>query len=335
LVIARDLTQGAVFLLVWGSLYFTGLNTLFGPAAGTYFGQYSGAVLLLLILGTGRILLLSAVLSTAIGVGLILPHTVSGPAMNGLSPDLLAMLYDSMVINLIVLTAIALLFAMQQIEQTEAQVVREHARSEALLANLLPKAIAARLKANKGAVIADDAPQVTVLFADIVGFTPRAERMEAEAVVAFLNSIFSRFDALTARHGLEKIKTIGDAYMVASGLPEPRADHAHAAAHLALDMLAETRAIAAEMGEELHIRIGLHTGPAVAGVIGSAKLFYDVWGDAVNTAARLESHGPAGHIQVSEAAKQILSEQFTFAPRGIVDLKGKGPAQTCWLIGSA
>ena len=205
------------------------------------------------------------------------------------------------------------------------------ARSEGLLLNVLPKVIAQRLKRNPG-VIADAYDDVTVLFADVVDFTPFAERTAPDRVVGVLDGIFSEFDGLAARHGLEKIKTIGDAYMVAAGLPERRPDHAEAMAEMALDMRDSFSRVCEPLGADLAIRIGIDSGPVVAGVIGRHKFSYDLWGDTVNTASRMESHGVPGQIQVSEAVRNRLQDHYDFEARGEVELKGKGPRPAYILI---
>ena len=206
------------------------------------------------------------------------------------------------------------------------------ARSEGLLLNVLPKSIAERLKREPG-VIAESHAEVTVLFADVVDFTPFAERTAPERVVGVLDEIFSSFDALAERHGLEKIKTIGDAYMVAAGLPEPRVDHAEAMAEMALDMQAEFGRLCVPLGLDLAIRIGIDSGPVIAGVIGRHKFTYDLWGDTVNTASRMESHGVAGRIQVSEATYGRLCDHYEFEARGEIEVKGKGRRRAYLLVG--
>jgi adenylate cyclase len=206
------------------------------------------------------------------------------------------------------------------------------ARSEGLLLNVLPRAIAQRLK-NEPGVIAEAHDEVTVLFADVVDFTPFTERTEPERVVGVLDEIFSAFDALAERHGLEKIKTIGDAYMVASGLPEPRPDHAEAMAEMALDMQAEFGNVCEPLGLDLAIRIGMDSGPVIAGVIGRHKFIYDLWGDTVNQASRMEAHGLAGRIQVSESAYGRLRERYAFEDRGEIEVKGKGRRRAYLLLG--
>jgi class 3 adenylate cyclase len=208
----------------------------------------------------------------------------------------------------------------------------EHARSERLLLNVLPKPVAARLKREEG-IIADAFQDVTVLFADIVDFTPLAERLSAEEVVALLDHVFARWDVLAAEHGVEKIKTIGDAYMVAGGIPLPRDDHAEAIAELALRMRPEVKRLAATAGLELEVRIGIDTGPVVAGVIGRAKFIYDLWGDTVNTASRMESHAQPGTIQVTERTHARLRERYELHPRGNIEVKGKGTMTPYLLLG--
>ena len=208
--------------------------------------------------------------------------------------------------------------------------VAEQDRSDRLLRNVLPEAIAERLKSGEQ-LIADDHPQVTVLFADVVNFTPLARREEASSVIAILDELFSRFDALAEKHGLEKIKTMGDAYMAAAGAPEPRPDHARAAARMALDMLDELRAYCSATGREMALRVGLHSGHAVAGVIGKRKFAYDLWGDAVNLASRMESQGVSGRIHVSEAVATQLDAEFRLEERGTIEVKGVGALQTYFL----
>lgn len=207
----------------------------------------------------------------------------------------------------------------------------ERQRSERLLLNILPASIADRLKSSESA-IADHSEEVTVLFADIVGFTPLSARKTPQALVQMLDRVFSEFDALAEMHGLEKIKTIGDAYMAAAGLPERRADHAPAAARMAQGMLAAVARIAAETGEALALRIGLHSGPVVAGVIGTKKFSYDMWGDTVNTASRMESHGVPGAVHCSEATAALLQNGFALTPRGAVEIEGKGVMHTFLLL---
>jgi adenylate cyclase len=208
----------------------------------------------------------------------------------------------------------------------------EQQRSESLLVSILPRSIAERLKAAE--VIADHFASASIIFADVVGFTPLSERLPADEVVGILDRLFSRFDALVERHGLEKIKTSGDAYMAAAGVPDPRPDHARAAALLALDMRDEaaTSVTAGEAG--LQLRIGMNTGPVVGGIIGTTRFLYDLWGDAVNTASRMESHGTPGRIQITRATYDLLRDEFVCEPRGTISVKGKGEMETWYLVGS-
>jgi class 3 adenylate cyclase len=208
----------------------------------------------------------------------------------------------------------------------------ERARSEGLLRNMLPESIAERLK-QRQEVIADASPQVTVLFTDIVDFTAHAERSPPEATVALLNELFSQFDALTESRGLEKIKTIGDAYMVAGGLPNPRPDHARAVAELALEMLDLAARRSHPDGEPVRLRIGIDTGPVVAGVIGRRRFSYDLWGDTVNTASRMETTGIPGCIQITERTRELLGDRYVLRERGKIQVKGKGKMLTYFLSG--
>jgi guanylate cyclase len=200
------------------------------------------------------------------------------------------------------------------------------------LLNILPRSIADRLKADTR-TIADHVNSVSILFADVVDFTPLAERLPPAEVVGVLDHLFSHFDGLAERHGLEKIKTIGDCYMVAAGVPTPRSDHAHALAQMALDMQAAMRSVDEVRELGLELRIGINSGPVVAGVIGRKRFLYDLWGDAVNTASRMESHGTSGRIQITRATKELLEDEFVCEPRGTISLKGKGETETWYLVG--
>jgi guanylate cyclase len=208
----------------------------------------------------------------------------------------------------------------------------EQDRSERLLLNVLPAAIAQRLKEQPG-VIADAFDSATVLFADIVGFTAYAAAQPPEHVVGMLNDLFSRFDRIAEGHRVEKIKTLGDGYMAVAGLPDPRADHDVAIADMALAMRDEVDRFKHETGVDLAIRVGIATGPVVAGVIGNQRFSYDVWGDTVNMASRMESHGVAGAIQVTSTVRERLGDRYEFEERAPVDIKGKGPMTTFLLCG--
>lgn len=207
---------------------------------------------------------------------------------------------------------------------------QEQEKSERLLMNILPESVAERLK-NGEKIIADKFPQSSVLFADIVGFTVLSDNLPPETIVMLLNDIFSRFDNLVERYNLEKIKTIGDAYMVVGGLPLPQAEHATNIAQFALSMLTEIAEFNQIHNQNLNIRIGLHAGPVVAGIIGTRKFSYDVWGDTVNIASRMESQGKPGHIQLSEPMYHLLKDTYHLEKRGPIDIKGKGQMTTYFL----
>jgi guanylate cyclase len=223
------------------------------------------------------------------------------------------------------------LFATQR-EQALSALRVEQERAESLLLNILPGSIADRLKAHPG-TIADQFTAASVLFADVVDFTPRSEHLLPAEVVGLLDRLFSHFDTLADRHGLEKIKTIGDCYMVAAGVPTPRPDHARALALLALDMVEATRPNGAVGDLGLELRIGINSGPVVAGVIGRKRFLYDLWGDAVNIASRMESQGTPDRIQITGATHDLINEEFECEPRGLVSVKGKGQMETWYLVG--
>ena len=210
----------------------------------------------------------------------------------------------------------------------ELQIAEERIRS--LLHNVLPTSIAARKLAGES-TISDNFSEASVLFADVVGFTSLSARLESRQVVSMLNELFSKFDRIVARHGLEKIKTIGDCYMAAGGIPHAVPEHLARIAEAALQMLDEATQVRAPDGSKLTLRIGIHVGPVCAGVIGETKFIFDVWGDTVNMASRMESHGAAGRIQVTEAVHAALHDKYDFAGPRTVDVKGKGPSQTWYL----
>ena len=230
----------------------------------------------------------------------------------------------------VTLTSYVLLqYFVRERERYAAALAVERERSERLLLNVLPEPIADRLKSGESP-IADAAPEAGVLFADIVEFTPLTETMDPDDVVRMLDRIFTVFDALTVRYGLEKIKTVGDAYMVASGLLDPDPNHAENIANMALAMQQETSELSD--GSPLLLRIGIDIGPVVAGVIGESRFIFDLWGDTVNTASRMESHGVPGCIQVTERAYLRLKRTFRLEPRGEIDVKGKGAMRTYFLL---
>jgi len=229
-----------------------------------------------------------------------------------------------------VFTTLALFAKQRQDALVALRAAQEQA--ENLLLNILPHSIADRLKASPQA-IADQFTAASILFADVVDFTPRAEHLPPGEVVGMLDELFSHFDTLVERYQLEKIKTIGDCYMVAAGVPTPRADHARALALLGLDMLDAVRS-AGDVGYlGVELRIGINSGPVVAGVIGRKRFLYDLWGDAVNIASRMQSQGTPGRIQITRATYELLKDEFECEPRGTVSVKGKGEMETWYLVG--
>jgi class 3 adenylate cyclase len=218
----------------------------------------------------------------------------------------------------------------RHLHEQQRIIEQKNAENERLLLNILPGMIAERLKKGERS-IADGFAEVTVLFADVVGFTALSAQTPAAELVSLLNDLFHRFDAVSERHGVEKIKTIGDCYMAACGLPEPRPDHAMAIAEMALELLSVIEAFNRERMVKFQVRIGLNSGPVVAGVIGSTKFIYDLWGDTVNLASRMESTGLPGAVQVTESVYEQLRDKYDFEERGLIDVKGKGKLRA-WIL---
>ena len=241
-------------------------------------------------------------------------------------PDAFVRTFVVLNIVLVSLVAMTLLVTFARGRETA------QARVEALLLNILPEEIAQRLQAEPHP-IADDFDAASILFADVVDFTPLAGRLDAREVVGMLDRLFTAFDELVDRYEVEKIKTIGDAYMVAAGVPRPRSDHAHALAGLALEMRACARTCLPE--SDLRLRIGISSGPVVAGVIGRRRFLYDLWGDTVNMASRMESHGTSDEIQITRPTWELLRDDFVTEPLGLVDVKGKGEVETWRLVAEA
>ncbi len=264
----------------------------------------------------GVAVLVVALLAVAVAIG-VDPRLPALPAI----PNWLRLGYNGFV--LVSSVMIVFLWGVTVIQQLE--VARR--RADDLLLNILPAPVAGRLK-HDTSTIADGYNEVTVLFADIVNFTTMSADADPVDVVNFLNSLFSQFDDLAAQHDLEKIKTIGDAYMVAGGLPTPRPDHCEAVVAFGLDMLDVLRRCQAWHGQTVHMRLGVNTGPVVAGVIGRRKFIYDLWGDTVNTASRMESNGLVDVIQVTQAVRDRLAGQYEFEERPPMFIKGKGEMVT-------
>ena len=311
-----------------------------GTGGGYHMFYLTATALVALLIGTEHVVL--AALAGAIAAGLIILLHLVAPYNTGLvSPELQfwGSFVTSAVVNTVLLFSV-MFYAFRQVARAEATAEREqqrsereHQRSEGLLVNILPPKVAERLKDRPETMIADAYPEASILFADMGGFTARASDTTPEELVRFLNYVYTRLDSLVERHGLEKIKTTGDAYMVVSGVPEPLSDHAAPLAALALDIRDALAGLTDPKGRAVPVRVGIASGPVVAGVVGSRKFFYDVWGDAVNTASRMESTGEHGKIQVAPATRELLGERFAFEERGVVEVRGKGPMRTWWLLG--
>ncbi len=325
-----------------GAIYLCTMWLIFGVACGLFFGRDSGlqffflpaAAASILVFGAERLALSGLVTLIALCAFLLTEFAFVAPAsFIHVEPVFLQVLHSMTVPLTFLLIFTTSFFAFKEAAQAEMALETEYRFSERLLQNILPRAVADRLKDHPTQLVADHVESATILFADIVNFTPRAARWGPQQVVAFLSQIFGRFDAIAMKHGLEKIKTIGDAYMVAGGLPQHREGHEEAVALMALDLLECCRRISEEIGEPVEVRIGMDTGPVVAGVIGPNKLLYDVWGDAVNTAARMESLGVASRIQVADCLKTRLEDRFEFELRGPIEVKGKGLMRVWFLVG--
>ena len=234
--------------------------------------------------------------------------------------------------GIVVFTLLAVF--VRQRQEALAALRAEQARSEELLLNVLPASIAEQLK-TESRTIANAFTAASVLFADVVDFTPMAEHLSPDRIVEMLDQLFGHFDELVERYGLEKIKTIGDCYMAAAGIPSPRPDHARALALLGLDMLDAVRADGSVGSLGFELRIGINSGPVVAGVIGRKRFLYDLWGDAVNIAGRMQTQGTPGRIQITGATRELLDDEFVCEPRGSVPIKGRGDMETWYLVGRA
>lgn len=306
----------------------------------TYVGRGSGqqlyflvaASLVVLVLGIEHIVVASVV--AAVGAGLIIALQYLVPMDTGAQPQWVTTVgFLISVISSWVLVVATIWYAMREIDRAETALAAEYERSESLLANILPAKIAQRLKDPHRDVIADRYDDASVLFADIAGFTQRASDTTPTELVRFLDGLYTDLDTLVDRHGLEKIKTSGDSYMIVSGVPEPRPDHLEALADLALDMVGAVAELTDPNGRRVPLRIGLAAGPVVAGVVGARKFFYDVWGDAVNVAARMETTDVEGRIQLPHNVYERLKDAFVLEERGAVEVKGKGVMQTWYLMG--
>jgi guanylate cyclase len=249
-----------------------------------------------------------------------------------IAPSLVILFFTMNLIGPSVVVFLLLAYFTRLRDRGQDLLVAEQAKSDALLLNILPQTVARQLKDGHLA-IAECFDSASILFADIAGFTPLSAELGVERVVELLNDMQTVFGDIMERYGLEQIRTIGDGYMVVSGAPTPRPDHAHALAGAALDMLDCARELSARYALPIHLRVGINSGTIMAGVIGRKKFSYDVWGDPVNVASRMESHGLADCIQISERTYELIKDDFVTKPRGLIEIKGKGEMQTWFLVG--
>lgn len=265
--------------------------------------------------------------------GLVDAETISLPitTYGNITGNLLIALFVMNLAGVSIVVFSLLAYFTRERDRSNEQLLIEQAKSEALLLNVLPESIARRLKSGEK-TIAECFDEAGILFADLVGFTPLSAELGVERTVQLLNELLSGFDAIVERHGLEKIRTIGDGYMAAAGVPTPTPNYAHALADAALEMQAFIRSLDIPGDEPLHLRIGINTGTVMAGIIGRKKFSYDVWGDPVNVASRMESSSVADCIQISERVYQLLKDDYVTEPRGTVTIKGKGEMRTWFLI---
>ena len=344
-----NLASGVIFLLTpllyrFGDLvaplvfFFTAYASItvvcwnLGTGSGLQFYFLVAATLLVLTLGIDYIVLTSAL--AALGAATVIWLELNVPNNTGVQPDWAFRLGFILTVTTAWIMVVAVVwYALREIARARQAMEAEYDRSERLLTNILPEAIAERLKDPSRNIIADKYDDASILFADIAGYTQRASDTTPSDLVRFLDGLYTDLDALVDRHGLEKVKTSGDSYMVVSGVPQPRPDHVEALACLALDMAEAVADLKDPQGREVPLRIGLAAGPVVAGVVGARKFFYDVWGDAVNVASRMETTDIEGRIQVPQNVYERINHAFLLEERGTVDVKGKGAMHTWYLVG--
>jgi adenylate cyclase len=344
-----NVASGAIFLLIpllyrFGELvaplvfFFAAYTSItvvcwhLGTGSGLAFYYLLAATLMVLILGVDHIVLAS--LLAALNAATVIALQIVVPYNTGVQPDWAFRLgFILTVVSAFVMAIAVVWYALREIRRAREAMEAEYDRSERLLTNILPATIAQRLKDPSRNIIADKYDDASILFADIAGYTKRASETTPSDLVRFLDRLYTDLDALVDSHGLEKVKTSGDSYMVVSGVPEPRDDHIEALACLALDMADAVADLKDPQGREVPLRIGLAAGPVVAGVVGARKFFYDVWGDAVNVAARMETTDIEGRIQVPQDVYERLNHAFLLEERGEVDVKGKGVMHTWYLVG--
>ena len=326
-----SLIAAVVFVVIaFSSLTFVGAQL--GTDSGVQFYYLVSASLAVLVMGVEHLWLAGT--TVAVGAGLVVAMQFLVPNDTGLQPRwALTTGFIVSTIGASLMIFATVWYAMREVDRAEAAMEVEYSRSEALLANILPAQIAHRLKDPARGVIADRYDDASILFTDIAGFTEQASDISPTELVRFLDRLYTTFDRLVDKHGLEKIKTTGDSYMVVSGVPTPRADHVQAIAELGLDMSKAVAGLRDPRGNPVPLRMGIASGPVVAGVVGARKFFYDVWGDAVNVAARMETTDQVGRIQVPENVYERLRDDFVLEERGEIDIKGKGVMRTWYLIG--
>ncbi len=323
---------GPLVFIVAAYTVLTVVSTYIGSGIGLHFYYVVAAAIVVLILGIEHMVI--AIVVAAFGAATVIALELWVPHNTGVQPEWAFQL--GFVINTFsvwVLIVATVWFTMRETARAEQAMEAEYQRSESLLANILPASIAKRLKDPAHTIIADKYDDASIMFADIAGYTKRASDTSPTELVRFLDALYTDLDALVDKHGLEKVKTSGDSYMVVSGVPHERPDHLEALASLALEMAETVSGLTDGQGREVPLRIGMAAGPVVAGVVGARKFFYDVWGDAVNVAARMESTDVEGRIQVPQNVYERLCRDFAFEDRGDIDVKGKGVMHTWYLTG--
>ena len=315
--------------IAYVSLTFVG--TQIGTDSGVQFYFLVSASLAVLVLGVEHVMLASIVVSLGAALVIFLQFTV--PQDTGIQPRwALDTAFVTTTAGACLLIFLTVWYAMREVSRAEAAMEVEYSRSEALLTNILPATVAAKLKDPAHGTIADRYDDAAILFADIAGYTEQSSEISPTELVRFLDRLYTTFDRLVDRHGLEKIKTTGDAYLVVSGVPTPRPDHIEAIADLALDLCRAVAELRDPRGEPVPMRMGIAAGPVVAGVVGARRFFYDVWGDAVNVASRMESTDIIGRIQLPQNVFERLRHDFVLEERGEIEVKGKGVMRTWFLV---
>ena len=320
-------TAGGLLLVAAEFVALYGFTAFFGRSGGAPMQYLVAAAAPFVIFGLQRLWLVIAIVITSLGLHLVAWFSFTrSNALLHVDRAMLDSLYIQGAITTFGLIAASVYYAFSLAEHAKAE-------TDSVLRNVLPDSVVERLKANPNEAISDSFASASILFADITGFVGLARRLGPEKTVALLNRLVSAFDSLAQRHGVEKIKTIGDAYMVASGIPLHRSDHAEALAAMALDMLDATKALSANEGIPINIRIGMASGPMMAGVIGTKKFSYDVWGDPVNLASRLESASEPGRILICPGCFDALAGKFKLESRGLIEIKGVGAQETWYVAG--